>query len=67
MSRSPKPVHEAKQSALDALDVLLSSGYPRSPDKLAALREVAASAARMVCNLEQWARDAEAAESRRAA
>jgi hypothetical protein len=59
MDRTYKSVPDAKLDALNALDVLLGSGYPQSSEKLAALKEVAAAAARMVKNIEQWERDAD--------
>jgi hypothetical protein len=64
--RPYKSIHDAKQDALNALDVLLGSGYPRAPEKLAAIKEVAAAASRMVKNIEQWDRDAIEAEMARA-
>jgi hypothetical protein len=66
MDRTYKSVPDAKLDALNALDVLLGSGYPQSSEKLAALKEVAAAAARMVKNIEQWDRDAIKAEMARA-
>jgi hypothetical protein len=45
----------AKQTALDALDDVLRSDYPGSPRKLAALREIASAAKRMVDGIERRA------------
>ena len=60
MPRPYKSVPDAKQEALDALDVLLASGYPGSPEKVRALRELAVAAKGMADQIDQHARSAAA-------
>lgn len=55
--RSPPDLRATKQSALDALDKILSCQPPYRIEKVKALREVETAAKRMADNVERWMRE----------